>query len=235
MKRLLIAAMLASGTALAQIPVTDGASIIQRTVEHGLTMIEMAEQLKQLVDQYNQLQATHQALTGVRNLGDVFDNPALRQYLPDDWVSSYQALKTAGYGGLVRKGIEIYSDNKVHDACAHHTQDDMRLNCEAQAVQASQDQGDVMEAIILVTERAEQLRELQSQINATTDPKAISELQARISIEQAAIANESTRLELMARITAAEDRVLQQRNDEFQARTFDKTKGVTIEPLTFGD
>lgn len=235
MKRLLIACVLLSSSANAQIPVTDVAGIASRAIEHGLTIQEWIKQIDEMRKQYEKMRQTHEALTGVRNLGDVFDKPELRKYLPDDWVRLHRALKWSGYEGLVRKGVEIYSENKVHDACEHIELDDLRLDCETRAVSPSQNQGDAIEAYDLVAARGEQLSALQEQINTTQDPKAIAELQARISIEQATIANETTRLNLASSIADSERLIQQQRQKEFQARNWSATKGIEIEPLTFGD
>lgn len=233
MRRLLFAAFLASSTAHAQIPVTDIASITGAALQHVETLLKWHQQYEQMVSQYEKLTHTHDALTGVRNLGDIFDNPQLRQYMPADWQQAYIALRASGYEGLLRAGVDIYNANKVFDACAHIQSEDRRNNCEAMAVQSAQVQGDLLDTLDLIEQRREQVTDLQVSINNTSDPKAIAELQARIGIEQAAIANEATRLKVMADITAAEQRALQQREDEFQARTFAKTKGIVIEPLTF--
>lgn len=233
MKRLLLAGMLSVGSANAQIPVTDIASVTQDLVTHIETILKWKAQYDQMTAQYQRLTKTHDALTGVRNLGDIFDNPALRQYMPADWQQAYAALRSSGYEGLLRKGIDIYNDNKVFDACDHHQVEEHRLNCEAQAVHGSQWQGDLLDTLDLIEERRAQISALQTQINTTEDPKGIAELTARIGIEQSAIANEATRLKVIADITTAQERTLQQREKEFQAQTFSKTKGIDIPPISF--
>lgn len=45
--------------------------------------------------------------------------------------------------------------------------------------------------------RAAQIQQLMQEINATTDPKAVAEIQARIGAETAAVANDSARIALM--------------------------------------
>lgn len=234
MKNLIAACILFAGSAHAQIPVTDTLGIAEQALQHIQTLLNWKEQYEQMRDQYEQLRTTHDALTGVRDLGDVFDNPELRQYLPDDWNQAYRRMKLEGYEGLVREGAAIYQANRIHDACEHLILDDVRLACESRAVKASQDQGDASESFEKTLARGEQIQQLQNQISATQDPKAIAELSARLSVEQAAIANEATRISLVKMITEAEERVQAQRQKEFQARAWSATKGVEVEPLTFG-
>jgi len=217
----------------AQIPVTDSLGIAETAVQHVQTLLKWREQYQQMSEQFVQLQRTHTALTGVRNLGDVFDSRELRQYLPEDWNRAYRRMKREGYEGLVREGVAIYESNRIHDACEDLQPEDVRIACESRAVKASQDQADASELFDKTLERGEQIRQLQAQINATEDPKAIAELNARLSVEQAAIANEATRISIIKTITEAEERVQAQRQKEFQARAWSATKGVELEPLTF--
>lgn len=60
------------------------------------------------------------------------------------------------------------------------------------------------------------------QINSTSDPKAIAELQARITAETAAVQNEQTKMQLFALASQAEDRLIQQQQREKAASNFDK-------------
>lgn len=236
MKNLLVVGLLTigtAGTAQAQIPTTDIAAITAEAVGHIETILRWRDQYDQMRNQFDRLTETHDALTGVRNLGDIFDNPELRQYMPADWQQAYSALRSAGYEGLLRSGVDIYNENKVFDACEHYQLDDQRLNCEAKAVHGAQVQGDLVDTLDQIDLRKTQISSLQTKINLTTDPKAIGELSARIAIEQSAIANEASRLMVISNITDAEQRALAQRDREFQARTFAKTKGLGVEPLTF--
>jgi len=223
----------ACSTASAQIPVTDAASIGHDLAHFAEIYVKWRDQLAKMREQFEQLKETHEALTGVRNIGDVFDDPELRQYLPDDWRDVYREMKRNGYDGLVRKSLEIYNDNKVHDACAEFTIEQLRKSCEARAIKSAQDQAFASEAYDLAIQRSEQIRALQNEINATEDPKAIAELQARISIEQTNMANEQTKLDLHRMMTESETLLHRQRNREIHARAFASTRSVEVEPLAF--
>ncbi len=234
MRRVIIAiGFFVSFNAHAQIPVTDVAAIAESAIQHIETVLKWKDQYDQMTRQFEKLKETHKALTGARNLGEVFDDPKLRGYLPPEWNEAYRAMKRQGYEGLVRKGVDIYRDNQIFDACERLEDEDERKACEAKAVKPSQDQGDASEILEKLAERSQQIKDLQSQINETEDPKAIAELQARLMVEQAAIANEATRVNVTSMIMASEAQVQDQRQREIQERTWAARKGVEIEPLTF--
>ncbi|MDK4565720.1 type IV secretion system protein, partial [Kingella kingae] len=54
--------------------------------------------------------------------------------------------------------------------------------------------------------RLNNLKQLASKINTATDPKAIQDLTARINIEQAAIQNEQTRLQLFMKMAEIQEK-----------------------------
>lgn len=85
---LILAATLAlSGTAFAGVPVTVIADVpaITNQIE---TMAKWKAQYDQMVSQINQMQKQYDAVTGPRGLGQIMNNPALRDYLPSDWQRS---------------------------------------------------------------------------------------------------------------------------------------------------
>ena len=240
MKNVILAAAIVTASTLGTarhahatgIPVVDVASALQRAIEHGLSMAEYALQLKELIKQYEQMKDSYDAVTGIRNLGDVFDSPTLRQYLPDDWLDTYD-LVNSGYSALSGDALDLYGKYKIYDACDRHTDTERREHCEIVAVRGALNKAQHLRTALLISDRAEQVRDLQKEINQTSDPKAIAELQARISIEQAAIANESARLEVQERTLEADKQMLEQRELEFNARAFSATDGVVIAPLSF--
>ena len=64
-----------------------------------------------------------------------------------------------------------------------------------------------------MTKRLETIDGLQAQINQTTNPKEIAELQARIAVEQANIQADQTRVELAKQQFSAERELLRKRAD----------------------
>ena len=204
-------------TAYAQIPVTDSAAISKSVQQQVETMAKWKAQYDQMTASIDQMKAEYQALTGTRNLGDIFNNPQFRDYIPGDWQGVYDSVRDGGYSGLSGRAAEVYNENKIFDSC-QGLPDQRRTQCEALAVKPSQDKAFTLEAYDNAKGRLDQINQLMGEINHTQDPKAISELQGRIAAEQAAIANEQTKLQLYAMVAEAEDKVQAQRQHELNAK-----------------
>ncbi|EFR2202932.1 MULTISPECIES: P-type DNA transfer protein VirB5 [Gammaproteobacteria] len=235
MKALVAAlAITMAGAASAQIPVTDGASIAQQVSAQIETIAKWKMQYDQMTSQINQMKQQYESLTGSRGLGNILNNPALREYLPSDWQGVYDSVKSGGYAGLSGRASSIYSQSKIFDSCAHITVSDQKKLCEARAVKSAQDQAFALDAYDKAKSRLNQIDSLMAKINDTPDPKAIAELQGRIAAEQAMIQNEQTKLQLYAMVAQAEDKIQQQQQRELQARTWAARKGIQATPITFG-
>ena len=183
----------------------------------------------QMVSQIDQMKQQYAAVTGARGMGELFNNPQLRDYLPQDWQGVYDSVKSGGYAGLSGRAESIYDNNKVYDACASFVSNEQRTNCEAQAVKGAQDKAFALDAYDAAKNRLSQIDRLMRQINQTQDPKAIAELQGRIAAEQAMIQNEQTKLQMYQMVAAAEDRLQQQRQKEINAKIVDQRSNPTLQ------
>lgn len=219
----------ASSAAFAQIPVTDGASIAKSVENQIETMAKWKMQYDQMVSQIDQMKQQYAAVTGARGMGELFNNPQLRDYLPQDWQGVYDSVKSGGYAGLSGRAESIYNDNKVYDSCTGFSSMEQRVNCEAQAVKGAQDKAFALDAYDAAKNRLSQIDQLMQQINQTQDPKAIAELQGRIAAEQAMIQNEQTKLQMYQMVAAAEDRLQQQRRKEINAKIVDQRGYPTLQ------
>ena len=222
-----------AGTAAAQIPVTDVASITRSVANQVETVAKWQMQYEQMTNQINQMRQQYTAVTGSRGMGNILNNAALRDYLPRDWQGVYDSVKSGGYSGLSGRASAIYNAQRVFDACAQITLFDQRRACEARAVKPSQDQAFALDAYDMAKSRLNQIDGLMGQINATSDPKSIAELQGRIAAEQAMIQNEQTKLQLYQMVAQAEDKIQQQQKRERQAKTWAAEGGIQATPLTF--
>ncbi|MDD5375059.1 P-type DNA transfer protein VirB5 [Acidithiobacillus sp.] len=237
MKRIFLGVTLSalmSSAAFAQIPVTDGASIAQQVTAQIETIAKWKMQYDQMMSQIEQAKQQYESLTGSRGLGNIMNDPALRDYLPADWQGVYDSVRSGGYNGLSGRGASVYNANKIFDSCAYLTVDEQRTACEARAVKASQDKGFALDAYDAAKSRINQIDQLMAKINQTQDPKAIAELQGRIAAEQANIQNEQTKLQLYAMVAAAEEKVQAQRQREIQAKTWSADGMIKPKALTFG-
>jgi type IV secretion system protein VirB5 len=221
-----IGSIFASSSALAQIPVTDAASIAKQAA----AQVKWKTQYDQMVSQIEQQKQQYQSVTGTRNLGNIMNNPKLRDYLPNDWQGVYDSVKTGGYSGLSGRGASVYNANKIYDSCQSIIASEQRISCEARAVKSSQDKGFALDAYDAAKGRITQIDQLMGQINLTQDPKAIAELQGRIAAEQANIQNEQTKLQMYQMVAAAEDRLQQQRQREINAKVLANREYRTRQP-----
>jgi len=212
-------------------PVIDVTAIAKDIENHLETVAKWKIQYKQMVMQIDQMKQEYKSLTGSRGLGDILDDPRLRDYLPSNWQSVYDSMKTLGYASLRGRAKSIFEDNKIHDICANLGDSQERIHCEAQAVKAAQDKAFTVEAYDKSQLRLEQIDKLMAKINDTHDPKAISELQGRIAIEQTKIQNQKTQLQLYAIVAATEDRLQQQQQEEINVKNFENSKFMKHEPF----
>ena len=86
----------ASGARAQGIPVIDVANLVQ-TIQQVLDGIT---QINNQVQQINQLQSQINSINGIRNLGNVFNNPLLKNYVPAEAYTYVNAINTSGYSGL---------------------------------------------------------------------------------------------------------------------------------------
>ncbi len=103
------------------IPVFDAANLTQQIKSSAEELFQLIEQVTTLKQQYDQLQQTYKAITGMRNLGDIMNNPLLKEYIPNDWKNVYDSVKSGGYQGSLALVQAVRDANKVFDICAAMT------------------------------------------------------------------------------------------------------------------
>ncbi len=208
-RKLIAAAVLAAccsiQTVHAQgIPVLDASTLAQA--------ILTVQQLKQ---QYITLTNQYQALIGNRGLGEILNNPALRNYLPDQWQSVYDLVKSGQLNGI--SGV---ADTIVRqEGLTAYTPGQQRLNDTMAANKAL-----VMRAYQASIDRLNNIQQLMQQSNLTQDPAAKADLQNRWSAEISSINADKVRLDLAAKLQDAEKEFAQQAaHRDMQRRLHDDT------------
>jgi type IV secretion system protein VirB5 len=217
-----------AGNAGAQIPVTDVAMNAQTITNQAANIAKYIQMIQQYKVQIDQMKQQYDSLTGIRNFGDILNNPTFKDYLPTEWQSVYDKVKNGGYQGLTGSAQAIRDANKLFDTCAGKTGSEKQV-CERAASKAAMDKAFATDAFDKAKSRLEQIEGLMRKINTTTDPKAIAELQGRISAEQAAIQNEQTKLQMYQMIAQAEDRLIEQQQRESAASHFGNSQYASPE------
>ncbi len=224
---LLGAALLSASPARAQLPVTDAASIAARAVQ-------AAQNLAQLVQQYEQLKATYETLARRIETGDmagILNSPLLRNSMPDYG-------QTGGYvnGTGLAPGSEQYMQQNLYYRPEGDDFTATEMTRSAQGVANAQAMS--QRNLQSLQERIEGLGELKDQIDGAQSTGDILAVQARIQSEQTFISAQSTQAAQLQVMLAAQDRVNQQRIDqkirqdaEQQARDFGGGGGQ-VAPMT---
>ncbi|UWF60578.1 P-type DNA transfer protein VirB5 [Brucella sp. 2716] len=221
MKKIILSfafALTVTSTAHAQLPVTDAGSMAQNLANHLESMVKYAQQIQQLKSQFEQQKMQLQALTGNRGFGAGIYNTALRDYLPHDARQLLGNLTTGGYTAAGSDVVSLLRKYQVYDRCASITDNEQRVACEAEVVKPLQDKALMSQAYDKTAQRLSEVESLMVKINQTEDPKGSAELENRISVENAAIQNQETRLRLYQQMAEAEDKIIQERLREAAAK-----------------
>ena len=207
------------GGAAAQIPVTV-TSDIPATMNQIETIMKWTEQLSSMSKQLDQMKQVYGTLQGRRNLGSLLNNDLLTQYLPQDYASAVRDMRSGGgaFTGISGSLNDIVRANQLRSCAELNSEASMRAICTQQWQQlALQKQiGDMG-----YRKASENIRNLQTfvgSINASTDVKAVAEVQARIQVETVRMQNEQIKLSAIQAMEEA-DRRLQQQSaiDNFNA------------------
>jgi type IV secretion system protein VirB5 len=196
LKRIAISLLLTGGVfganaASAGIPVIDAANLAQSIQQ----VIAWAEQQIQMATQINNQIQHYKAITGSRNLGTMFNNQLLQQIIPANAQSVMSAINTGGYAGLTPQAKIIRNTTMIYN-CMDKPAGQLRTSCQAVLSGPAQAQAYSSSALNTAQQRVAEIQSMQNQINTTTDPKAIAEVQAALAAEQAQVQNDAIRVAL---------------------------------------
>jgi type IV secretion system protein VirB5 len=173
----------------------------------------MREQLTAAQDQVAQAREEYASITGARNMDRVLSNVE-RNYLPENWddlAASVRGLLDA-YGALsaeVRRAVDgnaVLTPAQLARLSAAELSD-----LEHARRVAAMPQALARRALITTSERFRSLQDLINAIARASDQKAILDLQARIGAEATMLANEQTKLQVLANAAQAEASAQRQR------------------------
>jgi type IV secretion system protein VirB5 len=197
----------------AQMAVVDAAAIA-RLVEQIETL---HQQLETALNQLSQAQLQYESMTGPRGMEQLLSG-TLRNYLPPDWQSLERALRgmEGNYSALSSQLAAMIDANAVlTPEQLARISDQEREQLEAARRSAALLQTTSRQALDFTSERFESLQQLIDAIPAAEDQKAVLDLQARISAEQAMLQNEQTKLMVLYQAAQADEVARRQRASEF--------------------
>ena len=205
----------------AGIPVIDTANLIQTVAQVMNDVTKIQNQVQQITQLGNQLKS----INGVRNLGDVFNNPLLRNYVPAEAYTYLNAINTAGYSGLNGTAKALRDAGMVYNCLDLPAP--ARTACQAALAQPYQQKGLLQDAMKSAAGRVSQIQSLMGQINATTDQKSVLEVQARIGAENALLAHEVSQVQMLQGMADSEERIARSRERERQYQMLGRTGKVS--------
>ena len=218
----IVAGTLGAGNARAQgIPVMDIASIIQSILQVLNEVTQIENQIQQIAQMGDQLKS----LNGMRNLGDVFDNPMLKNYVPAEAYTYLNAVNASGYSGLNATAKSLRDAGMVYNCM--DLSGAARTDCQAALAQPYQQKGLLQDAMKSAGGRLSQIKSLMGQINATSDQKAVQEIQARIGAENALLAHEVSQVQMLQGMADSEERIARSRERERQYQMLGRTGKVS--------
>ena len=194
---LLVGSLFGGQAAHAGIPVIDAANLAQAVTQ----VLAWEQQYQQMVSRLQQAGAQLSALTGSRNLGQVFNNPLIQQSVPGGVAQTFGAVAAGGFSNLtsdaaaLRSATMLYNCGGMTGTALSTCSASLNVNSQAQAQQQS--------ALALVTQRISEIQNMQNQINATADPMAAAQVQAALQAETAQVANDMNRITLMNAMAAS--------------------------------
>ena len=189
-----------------------------RMIEDARTALEQLQALKTQIDQGERLFDSLNALSDVNALADQLGLAEVRDPLPD-----LTALRAAAEGDLSALGdLADRAEAIRRETRVYTPSGDTEDADEAERVEALERAGRrtardlaVGEAVDAAAEaRLEGLETLRLGLDTAPNARAVLELQARLTAEQALIQNEQLRLQGLALVQAAEERLEEQRTRE---------------------
>ena len=176
---------------------------------------QMTQALAKADASLTQLQTQVKSATGNRGFGDLLNNPLLKAIVPSDLSTTLTSLNTTGNltgnAATIRSSTAVYNCGDITDAAA-------KVACQALLGQNAQTQAVQQNTMALLNQRTTQIEALRGQIDATSDPKSIAELQARLQAEEAQVANDQNKVALTnAMLVANQQAAAQAQTERVQA------------------
>jgi type IV secretion system protein VirB5 len=199
------------------IPVIDVANLVQTILQVLNDVTKISNQVQQITELHNQLNS----INGIRNLGQVFNNPMLKNYVPAEAYTYLNAVNTSGYSGLNGTAKALRDAGMVYNCM--DLAGGARTDCQAALAQPYQQKGLLQDAMKSASGRLSQINALMDQINGTSDQKAIQEIQARISAENALLAHEVSQVQMLQGMADSEERIVRSRERERQYQMLGRT------------
>ncbi len=187
-------------------------------VKDAKTALDQLNELKAQVEQGRQLFDSLNDLSNVNAIAAQLGVPELREILPD--IGHYQRALSGdleALGQLGERADAIRAENRLYTPPAGDlspSESYYRDTLEASGARAARDYATGERVAEVAERRLEGLEQLRTALDSAPNARAVLDLSARIGAEQAMIQNDQMRLQGLAMLQAAEDRLQRQRDLE---------------------
>lgn len=226
-------ALTAPATALAQIPVTDVASLTQQIQQVMSWMQQYQQMIDQLNNQKEQIQnqvKQIEQLKGGRGMAQLAANMT-RQSLPEDFVRQVDQLRQMGSAGSTAGAQAIYAAVRTFDCSQRFVANPTAVKSCDTSTMITPTKIDLINKSIDSAKRRQQ--ELSAFVNSvdTSDAKAAADLNNRISAEGAYLQNEQMQMNMALAFLDEQRRLTEQQQKEEGVRKLNRASGGGSNPF----
>ncbi len=189
----------------AGIPVIDAANLANAIQQYT----QMVEQLTQLKAQLEQAKQQYESLTGSRGLGGILPED-YTSAIPRNWQETLAAMEGGGSIGSLAQSIANQA-SQLDDEHFTGVLDDVKASLRTSLENDASAQALNAQAYDNSGDRFQRLQSLMGEISSAQDMKAISDLQARLQVENGMLTNELIKLQSMNAMIAKRDSIEESR------------------------
>ena len=228
----------AAAPSQAQMTVTDpGAYVrmLRQIREAQAQLTELRAQVQQGTELIGQGKALYDSLNkaaDVNSIGGLLSAPTVRNLLPAEF-SDAQKLMSADLqdlGSLASRATTIRDSNRIYTPSATtgltEAEQYYRSSLEKAGVRAARDMAVGERVTQTADQRVQGLEQLRQALSTAPNARAVLDLQARIDAETAMIQNDQMRLQGVAMMQAADERLEVQRQREATAKRYEEAQAV---------
>lgn len=201
------------------IPTVDPLQIAATQTANAEQISKWVTQLEQMRAQVEQMKGVWNTLKGGRGMASMMHEDLARQYLPEDYWPVADAIRkgSGDWGGISGRVEDIVRSNQFKSCSQLNKDPDLRRQCEIRwrELAMQKDIGDL--GYKKASQNIDNLQKYISRINASSDLKELSEVSARIQVEQVRLQNEQIKLDTIAKMELAQKAMESERvQNEFE-------------------
>lgn len=226
----------ASAPVRAEMVVTDPgayAKMLDQIREAQAQLSQLQEQVRQgteIIGQGQRLYDSLNQISNVNSIGGLLNTPAVRTLLPAEFSDARRLMSgdLQDLGSLTSRATTIRDSNRIYSptdsAGISPAEQFYRDTLEKAGVRAARDMAVGERVTQTADQRLQGLEQLREALSTAPNVRAVLDLQARIDAETAMIQNDQMRLQGVAIMQAADERLEAQRQREASAKRHDEAQ-----------